>query len=338
MKTQIWKSPVFWLKIPAVFALIIVTLGLAGVNTWGAWIATGGGHSTDGNIFYTAAVFGVEVFGAVALALLLSSPTEARKAAGVIVFLGMLYVCVENGKVGIKTALADVFTGDPNVIEQQADLTLLEADAAKERAKQYRAQAITRSTATIDLYKSNVVTATQAVEEKAEEWEARAVEEEERELNARREVIQLRAEAELIKRKEVWLWTILGVLEGLRSLGLWAFILWTPKHSEEISVDADEYEQAKAALDEKKRRSESLRKTNEQKKREEFIRKQGITDVSWASAFMDNVSDAVEEGKVGKQIAEKMGMTFPEFEAQVKRLFRNERDLKAILGGDYAAG
>lgn len=327
----IWRSgaykrgPIFWLKTIAVVAIGTVTVGLAGLNTYGAW------HASF-NWWYTACILGVEMFVAVTLPLLLSSPDWRRMAAGALVFGLQVYVCIENGVIGVKTAQADIFTADPDVLRQQAELRLLEAQQAEELAAEYRADRTTERQSATDLYGQSVVTATSAVRDEAIRLEQQAADQRAIAMAARQEIIQLEASADRIEEKERWLIIILSCLEGTRSLGLWAFVLWANK-------EEDEHAEAKAALDEKRRRAESLKRTNEKKKREEFIKSRGITDVGAAMEFMDRVERSLDSGKSGDALMRAVGFdNWVEFASRVNRYFANEDDKKLILGDRYASG
>ena len=109
------------------YAFYVVTVFLLLLNVSGAWI---GSH---GNIFYTGAIAGAEMFVALALGALIYTRNNLRFGVGVVVFIVGVYITLENGKMAVTHAMSDVFVGTPEELVAQADLadksaTTLEGD------------------------------------------------------------------------------------------------------------------------------------------------------------------------------------------------------------------
>jgi hypothetical protein len=109
------------------YAFFIVTIFLMCLNVSGAWIGS------NGNLFYTGAIAGAELFVALALGALIYTRNNLRFGVGIVVFLIGVYITLENGKMAVTHAMSNVFVGTPAELLAQADLadksaTTLEAD------------------------------------------------------------------------------------------------------------------------------------------------------------------------------------------------------------------
>lgn len=98
------------------YAFMTVTVGLMALNVSGAWIGS------NGNLFYTAAIAGAELFVALALGALIYTRNNLRFGVGIAVFLIGVYITLENGKMAVTHAMSDVFVGTPAELREQADL------------------------------------------------------------------------------------------------------------------------------------------------------------------------------------------------------------------------
>lgn len=98
------------------YAFYAVTLGLMLLNVSGAWIGS------NGNLFYTGAIAGAELFVALALGALIYTRNNLRFGVGVVVFLVGVYITLENGKMAVTHAMSNVFVGTPAELIEKADL------------------------------------------------------------------------------------------------------------------------------------------------------------------------------------------------------------------------
>jgi hypothetical protein len=115
------------------YSFVVVTIFLMLLNVSGAWI---GAH---GNIFYTGAIAGAELFVALALGALIYTRNNLRFGVGIVVFLVGVYITLENGKMAVTHAMSDVFVGTPAELREQAKL-------ADERAIELDGEATTAKT------------------------------------------------------------------------------------------------------------------------------------------------------------------------------------------------
>lgn len=111
------------------YSFIAVTIFLMCLNVSGAWI---GSH---GNIFYTGAIAGAELFVALALGALMFTRNWLRFGVGIFIFVVGVWITLENGKMAVTASFNDVFTGTPTELREKADLadkraTELDKDAS----------------------------------------------------------------------------------------------------------------------------------------------------------------------------------------------------------------
>lgn len=269
------------LKSVLVLGIAIVAVGLAWLNTWGAWQASK-------SYPYTAAILGAEICISVTLALIFLSPTRLRIWIGSGLFCVLVWICVENGSVGVKTALADVFTGDPETIRLENEVKRAELVKLSSRAEDYRARASAQQEQVDSQVARNVVTASQPYQERVDELLALAVSTDNEALQVRRDIIQNEAKADLIENRTVWLYGLLIGLEGFRAFGLWCFVLWKPKpivkeQKTTITINGEEYDPdfVSKAVKDKENHLQSVRDSNEKKKAKKAISGH-ITDTPWA--------------------------------------------------------
>ena len=111
------------------YAFYLVTIGLMLLNISGAWIGS------KGNLFYTIAIMGAELFVALALGALIFTRNNLRFGVGMVVFLVGVWITLENGKMAITHSMDDVFTGTPTELREQATL-------AEKRATELDAEAV----------------------------------------------------------------------------------------------------------------------------------------------------------------------------------------------------
>ena len=98
------------------YAFYVVTIGLMCLNISGAWIGS------KGNIAYTVAIAGAELFVALALGALIFTRNNLRFGVGMVVFLVGVWITLENGKMAVTHSMDDVFTGTPTELRERADL------------------------------------------------------------------------------------------------------------------------------------------------------------------------------------------------------------------------
>ncbi len=100
----------------------VLTICLAFTNMTGAWEETGA-------FWFTGLALGAEIMLVAAFSLIILAETRARQIIGGLVFIGLAWFCVENGKAAIKHWMADVFIDAPEALRSRADLA--DAEAAK---------------------------------------------------------------------------------------------------------------------------------------------------------------------------------------------------------------
>lgn len=102
--------------------IAFITLFLAITNATGAWVATK-------SWAFTGLAIGAEIALVAAFSLIVLGETRWRQAVGALVFIGLAWFCVENGKAAVKHWMADVFIDAPEALRSRADLA--DAEAAK---------------------------------------------------------------------------------------------------------------------------------------------------------------------------------------------------------------
>ncbi|MAL99396.1 MAG: hypothetical protein CL583_13210 [Alteromonadaceae bacterium] len=121
-----------WLKRIAAAGIVIITIGLCFLNT------TGAHHASDGNWFYTVCVAGAEILAAVVFGLVVLARTWVRRIAGVLIFVVLVWACIENGKLAIQQSFSDVFVGTPSELREKARIADETAIALKANATEDR--------------------------------------------------------------------------------------------------------------------------------------------------------------------------------------------------------
>lgn len=113
-------------------AVVLLTLGLGALNTWGAWIGSGG------NLFFSATVAGAELLLLAALGLTILARTWPRRIVGGIITFLLMIACLSNGEKAIHESFKTVFIDAPEVLETKATLADEQAVRLEEAAKAYR--------------------------------------------------------------------------------------------------------------------------------------------------------------------------------------------------------
>lgn len=316
------------LKGVLVVGIAIVAVGLAWLNTWGAWQASK-------SYPYTAAILGAEICISVTLALIFLSPSKLRVGIGSALFCVLVWICVENGSVGVKTALADVFTGDPETIRLETEVKRAELTKLTDRAADYRSRASEQQEQVDRQVAQNVVTASQPYQQRVDDLLALAVQADNEALEVRREIIQNEAKADLIENRTVWLYGLLIGLEGFRAFGLWCFVLWKPKPITEqqkstITVNGEEYdpEFVSRAVREKENHLKSVRESNEKQKAKKAISGH-ITDTPWAMERREEIWALHEQHMTFFEIAQTLNRDPAELGNLLPKLFTAD-EVKAI--------
>lgn len=98
------------------YAFSVVTLCLLLLNVSGAWIGS------KGNIFYTGAIAGAELFVALALGALMFTRNWLRFGVGIVIFAVSVWITLENGKMAVTHSFNDVFTGTSEELTEKAEL------------------------------------------------------------------------------------------------------------------------------------------------------------------------------------------------------------------------
>ena len=102
--------------------IAFITFFLAITNGTGAWVETK-------SWAFTGLAIGAEIALVAAFSLIILGETRWRQAVGAVVFVGLAWFCVENGKAAVKHWMDDVFVG--SVSELEAKAALMNAEAAK---------------------------------------------------------------------------------------------------------------------------------------------------------------------------------------------------------------
>lgn len=99
----------------------VITLGLLGLNTTGAYGASGG------NWLYTMSVAGAEILVAVAFGFTVLAQTWLRRIVCGVIFAVLLWACIENGKLAIQRSFSDVFVDTSEALRAKAAVAEAEA-------------------------------------------------------------------------------------------------------------------------------------------------------------------------------------------------------------------
>lgn len=111
--------------------IALITLFLAITNVTGAWVETK-------SWAFSGLALGAEIALVAAFSLIILGETRWRQAVGAVVFCGLAWFCVENGKAAVKHWMSDVFVGSPAELKAKAELMNAEAgklDALPEDTK-----------------------------------------------------------------------------------------------------------------------------------------------------------------------------------------------------------
>lgn len=298
------KSEIGWMRAIACVAIIVMTIALALLNVTGAWIASK-------NVFYTGVILGVEFLAATCLVLVIAAPTMARKIVGAVIMTGLIWVCVENGKMAVKESFAAVFPESAEALLKKAELARADASDMKAEAPTNR-DAVAEEIAALKV-EQELMASPVRVKEAQQSLQSRGLYTGNLDgiyggltkeamlsrgdvIRRRLEVLQQKAEsgatpasdqtlkaieyeaqAKEVRDRTVWMHLLLYVIEGARTAGLWAFVIWSgarrvmvdPSVFQDLQRDADELAQRKANLGEGQ---EKAKKTKSKKKRVEETR------------------------------------------------------------------
>lgn len=114
--------------------IALITVFLAITNAVGAWVATK-------SWAFTGLAVGAEIALVAAFSLIILGETRWRQAVGALVFVGLAWFCVENGKAAVKHWMSDVFVGSPEELRARADLMSTEAGKLDALPEDTRAEA-----------------------------------------------------------------------------------------------------------------------------------------------------------------------------------------------------
>lgn len=115
-----------------VAAIIMVSLGLAGLSISGAWLLS------NKNIAYTGLIFGFELVALSALTMIVFAANKIRRIAGWAIFIATVTVCVINAERAIKNSFG---------LDGSAATMRIEADLLDEKAER---QTVASATAEVD--------------------------------------------------------------------------------------------------------------------------------------------------------------------------------------------
>ena len=101
--------------------IAFITFFLAVTNGTGAWVETK-------SWAFTGLAIGAEIALVAAFSLIILGETRWRQAVGAMVFVGLAWFCVENGKAAVKHWMDDVFVGSVGELEAKAALMNAEAE------------------------------------------------------------------------------------------------------------------------------------------------------------------------------------------------------------------
>lgn len=282
------KTEIGWMRGVALVAVILLTLALACLNISGAWI---GSH---GNLPFTMTIMGAELLAAVCLVLILGAPTWPRKIVGAIVFTVLVWVCVENGKMSVERSFKDVFVASAVTLDAKAveaektaatlkttgpeDLRALKEEKARleverklmvanDRKGIEQAQASLKS---MGLYALPIDGLRGPETEAAMLSRGNAIRDRVNELDVMiktgatpsegkaNEAIDLKAKAEEVRSRTIWMNALLVGLEGARSFGLWCFVIWSTATAPMVKVDPKVFKDLQEQADELARRKANL--------------------------------------------------------------------------------
>lgn len=105
-----------YMKYGLLLFLVILSLAIGLFNTWGAWVRT------DGNHFWTGMVIGAEGMMLFMFGLAVLAATPLRIIAGFVLWFGLAWFCVQNGKFAVQEMFSEVYVEDPQTLRQQADI------------------------------------------------------------------------------------------------------------------------------------------------------------------------------------------------------------------------
>ena len=317
----------------------IITLCLAGLNVTGAWVASENG-------WYTGVIFGVELLAAVCLVLILDAPTLARKIVGSLVFAALIYVCVENGKMAIKHSFDGIFTESPEALRAKAELANTDASDLKVDEPADR-QAVKTEIAELQVFQKkmsamspegimaaqsemiprcgytgrvdgirNVLTegamrrCGEQITNRILVLQAMDTAPTTRSSTKSVEAVDFTAKAKEIDDRTIWMNILLFAVEGARSAGLWAFVIWgtgrrrvqvAPDIFADLQAQADELAKRKANINEgvEKRNKTNTRTANKkvsmkilEDQRAEAVKKEAAEQQA-AAAKVQEIDDAI---------------------------------------------
>lgn len=265
--------------------ILLLTAGLLFLNTTGAYQASGG------NIYYTASVAGAEILVAVAFGFVVIAQTWVRRIVCAVIFVGLMWACLENGKLAIQQSFDSVFVDTSAALRAKADVADSEAVEIDQRKMSVRDTAgedlsrVRDEIATLNLELELMTSSTRiaeaqtrlaalglytgridgiraeltesAMRARGESIRRRLAVLEEREGSAgvitgsvagadpaaakRIEAIRLRAQADEVDYRTVWMHIILIAFEAARSFGVWAFLMVsTVRKPDDIEVRESE--------------------------------------------------------------------------------------------------
>ena len=132
----------------AFIGICIITLGLTFMNVMGALAGSSGGNI--GQIIIRIAlgiiISGAELLAAVTLVRVMLAPNRLRKAIGILLFMGLAWACIQNGKKAVHLIYPE-FSESASTLYAKADLAdraATEADNARESAKTDSGQELER--------------------------------------------------------------------------------------------------------------------------------------------------------------------------------------------------
>lgn len=388
----------------AFIAITILTIGLMVMNVSGAIAGSRGTSHLELTIRVALAVIlaGAELLAAVALVRVMLAPNRLRKVIGGILFLGLAWACIQNGKRAVHLIFPE-FAESADLLEAKAGIAGEEAAliaSARQSAIDATPQELARVRQDIASLKAEQQLMSSQSPEKIKEAQALLIaqgkyfgrvdgiradlteaamrargEEISRELTTlglREEALaagavtaaagvaaatenplvlqaDLQDRARRARQAALWLEVMLWVFEGARSLGLWVYVTTITARNRTGTIDngtsddvpaghvrvvlpQDEWDIRETLWqqyqDQQRRKSENRRRQNEDRAPAGSQLK--LDAKGWKREIKQRIQAAYDSGLSPEDIASEVGLTWPEYENIVNRMFNRKAAAKYL--------